>query len=98
MQDIHEIKVVQAEHGLLHQKNTDDLERHILRTDLAEKRIEMLYVADAELKEELIKELTPIKTHVAVVNASVKVLILMGSAFGGLIAVLKSLGILDKLF
>lgn len=94
MSDINEMKIVQAEHGLMHKQNTEDLKIHIKRTDLAEKRIEMLTAQDVELKIELMKEIEPIKTHVSYVNGIVKAVLVIGS----LIAALHSMGILGKLF
>lgn len=92
--DINEIKVLQAEHAVLHRRNTEDLERHIKRTDLAEERIEMLTQQDANLKIELLKEIEPIKKHIGVVEAVVKTLFVIGALVVGL----NQLGILDKLF
>lgn len=96
--DINEIKVLQAEHAVLHRRNSDDLERHIKRTDLAEKRIEMLTQQDVELKIELIKEIEPIKRHVSVVNIVVKTILTIASMIGATILGLHQLGIFDKLF
>lgn len=92
--DINEIKVLQAEHAVLHRRNTEDLERHIKRTDLAEERIEMLTQQDANLKIELLKEIEPIKKHIGIVEAVVKMLFVIGALVVGL----NQLGILDKLF
>lgn len=96
--DINEIKVLQAEHTVLHRRNTDDLERHIKRTDLAEKRIEMLTQQDAQLKIDLLKEIEPIKRHVGVVEATIKVILLTLSMIGATILGLHQLGVFDKLF
>lgn len=92
--DINEIKVVQAQHGVLHLRNTEDLERHIKRTDLAEKRIEMLAEQDAKMKAELLKEIEPIKQHVGIVDAVIKTFFIVGAIILGL----HELGILSKLF
>lgn len=96
--DINEIKVLQAEHAVLHRKNTDDLERHIKRTDLAEERIEMLTTQGVELKIDLLKEIEPIKTHVHVVNIVVKTIITMSTIIGAIILGLHQLGVFEKLF
>lgn len=98
LEDLSEVKIVQAKHTILHEKNTQDLERHILRTDLAEARIEMLTKADVELKEELLVEISPIKSHVHAVDAGIKVLIWTLTAIGAIVLGLKQLGILEKLF
>lgn len=98
LEDLNEVKVVQARHTVLHEKNTEDLERHILRTNLAEERIEMLTKADIELKEEILAEINPIKSHVYAVNIGIKVVVWTLTAIGAILLGLKQLGILDKLF
>lgn len=98
LEDLNEVKVVQARHTVLHEKNTEDLEKHILRTNLAEERIEMLTQADAELKNEILQEISPIKSHVHAVNVGIRVLIWTLTAVGAILLGLNELGILGKLF
>lgn len=95
--DINQIKVVQAEQGVLHRKNSDDLERHIKRTDLAEKRIEMLTLKDSELKIEVLKEIEPIKSHINLVNGLVKGFLVLLGVIGSVILGLDQIGLLSKL-
>ncbi|NDE09874.1 MAG: hypothetical protein EBZ95_04820 [Chitinophagia bacterium] len=97
IEDLNEVKIVQARHTVLHEKNTEDLERHILRTNIAEQRIELLTKSDVELKEKLIEEIAPIQSHVHAVNIGIKVLVWTLTAIGAILLGLKQLGILDKL-
>lgn len=98
LEDLNEVKIIQARHTVLHEKNSEDLERHILRTDLAETRIEMLTKADSELKDELMQEITPIKNHINTINVAVKILLWVMATMGAILLGLHQLGILNKLF
>lgn len=98
LEDLNEIKIVQVRHSILHEKNTEDLERHILRTDLAEDRIEMLTKYDSELRQEILNEIMPIKSHVHAVNITIKVIVWTITTIGAILLGLNELGILTKLF
>lgn len=65
IEKLHSNSIELAKHGLLHQKNTEDLETHIKRTDLLEKHMEVEHLEirqeHKELKKDLQTALLPIK-------------------------------------
>lgn len=93
-EDIGDIKAILARHEVLHERNTESIEYHIKRTELAETRIEMLQQNDAALKDQISEELAPIKAHINVLKGVGIALTIAGTILLGL----KQLGILDKLF
>lgn len=98
LEDLTDIKIILTRHEVYHEANTKSLEDHILRTKIAEQRIEILHNADMELKEKIDEKLEPIKKHVDMVNITVKVVGITLTALGAIIMGLYSMGILQKLF
>ena len=92
-ENISEIKTILARHEVLHERNTDSIEYHIKRTELAEKRIEMLQENDLSIKEQITVELAPIKAHISVLKGVGLALSILGAIIMGL----HQLGVLDKL-
>ena len=79
-EDVTDIKIVMT-------RNTSSLEEHMKRTSIAEQRIELL-------QEKLSTEIAPIKSHVAMVNTTIKVI----AGIGALLIFLNELGIIKAFF
>lgn len=75
-------------------KNTSSLDYHIERTNLAEEHIELAREEVKLLKEQMIEEFKPIKSHVSFVTGAIWALGIAGTIF----LALNELGILKKLF
>ena len=69
-EDITDIKITLA-------ANTSSLQEHMRRTAIAEDRIELI-------QSEMNTQLTPIKSHVTMVNTALKVLAALGAILLGL--------------
>lgn len=78
-EDMTDVKVILA-------RQEENISHHIKRTDLLEENVELL-------RDEMRKDLSPIKRHVQTVN---NLLLFIGAA-GGIILFLNELGILKKL-
>lgn len=87
LEKITDIEKTLVRHEGYHERNTASLETHILRTNLLEKRIELL-----------VEEVDPIKTHVAVVGSVIKSGLIGLGILGSVLMGLHSMGILQKLF
>ena len=84
LEQLTEIKVVQATHTVLHKQNSKDLEDHIHRTDLNEQRI-------AELEDAKIAQALQIEKAKAMIKTVGWVLGTIGTLILGLISVLEGL-------
>lgn len=84
LEQLTDIKVVQATHTVLHEKNSEDLEDHILRTNLSEKRI-------AELEDARIAQELEIQKAKAMIKTVGWVLGTLGALIVGILGVLESL-------
>lgn len=77
--DVTDIKITLA-------TNTSSLQEHMRRTAIAEERIELV-------QDQLTKQLAPIKSHVAMVNTTLKVI----TGIGALLIFLNELGIIQAI-
>lgn len=73
-----------AKHSVLHEKNTEDLEKHIKRTDLLEEEIKFR-------NRELAKDMEPIKRHVAHIEGAIKLIGILSMVVGFIASISKLL-------
>lgn len=87
LEAITEIKVTLERHSVLHEKNTDDLDHHIKRTDLNEARIDKIEDRQHELELSIAKDKS-------FVMGNWKAVIFIGSVISGVVGLLKTLGLI----
>lgn len=83
MEMVSDIRVVQAKHSLLHERNTEDLETHIKRTDLLEGEIKAAQ-----------DDIATLKLDKATLQGSWKTIGIIAAIVIALIKVAKDLGLL----
>lgn len=75
MEMVADIRIVQAEHSLLHKQNTKDLEEHIKRTNLLEEDLQITKKDVSTLKEAKLVATTAAKVSWKTITLIVAILL-----------------------
>lgn len=94
LEQLTDIKVVQATHTVLHTKNSEDLEEHIRRTEAAEARIEKLEEKSIEFEKQKIAKDSFVNGALKTLGLVGGALVMLATCIAGIIEILYKLNLL----